>query len=123
MLIFVALVLIRLVSFCFYWWNNYFFNRLLLHNFIFIYLVTESAILFPNTSSVLWTDFLEEFFKESSPISNNCFSYFLVNDENPSLLTYFPVFGSIKHHAISIYKSAMSNQLSLLFLMGYHFDR
>ena len=66
-----------------------------------------TAILFPKNSPALWTNFSEAVFKESSPVSNYCFSYFLANDKNP-----YPylVFGSIEYlhiakleeHVISI---------------------
>ena len=60
-------------------------------------LVTASAVLFPKNSPALWTIFLEAVFKESSPLSNICFSYFLVNYKNPHHLTHFLVLGSIDY--------------------------
>ena len=56
-----------------------------------------SAILFPINSPVasaaLWSTFLEEVVKASSPVFNNCFPYFLdrflANDKNIYPLTYF----------------------------------
>ena len=47
--------------------------------------------------------FLEAVFKAYSPVSNNCFLYFLENDKNPYPLTYFLVLGSIENRAISVY--------------------
>ena len=46
---------------------------------------------------------LEVVFTPSNPVSNNYFSYFLANDKNPNLLTYFLVLGSIEYCIISIY--------------------
>ena len=66
-------------------------------------LVTASAILFPKILPALWTTFSEAASKESSPVSNNCFLYFLSNDKNPYPLTYFLDLGSIEYHVISIY--------------------
>ena len=58
-----------------------------------------SANLFPINSlvpsAVLSITFLEAVFKESSPISDNWFLYFLANDKNPNPATYFIVLGSI----------------------------
>ena len=45
--------------------------------------------------------FLEAVFEESSPVSNNCFLYFLANDSNLDPLTYFLVLGSIEYHSIA----------------------
>ena len=42
-------------------------------------LVTNSLILFPKNPPALWTNFLEVIFKKSSPVSSNCFLYFLAN--------------------------------------------
>ena len=70
-------------------------------------LATASAILFPINLPVLWTTFSEAVFKESSPVSYNCFLYlldtFLVNDKNSYRLTYFLVVGSTEYCVISIY--------------------
>ena len=66
-------------------------------------LVPASAILFPNNSPVLGANFLETAFKESGPVFNNYFLYFLPNDKNPYPLTYFLVLGSIEYRMISIY--------------------
>ena len=60
---------------------------------------TVSAILFPEYSPDSWTTFLEA----SNPLSHNCFLYFLTNDKNPDLLTYFLVLGSIEYRVTSIY--------------------
>ena len=67
-------------------------------------LVTVSANLFPESSPALWTTFLEPVFKESSPVSNNCFIilYFLTNDKNPYPLTYFLALGSVEYCYIAI---------------------
>ena len=54
---------------------------------------TSSAILFPKKSPVLLTTFWKHF---CSPVSNNCFLYFLANDKNPYPLTYVLVLGSIE---------------------------
>ena len=45
-------------------------------------LVTASAILFPKNSPVLWTTFLEAIFKQSSPVSHNCYGWYDINDIN-----------------------------------------
>ena len=58
-----------------------------------------SAILFPTNSLA----FFEAVFKESSPVSNNCFLHFLANDKNPHSLIYFLVLGSTEYRHISIY--------------------
>ena len=50
--------------------TGFVYRILLLYN-----LVTACAILSPKNSLVLWTTFLEEVFKESSPVSNNCFLF------------------------------------------------
>ena len=63
-------------------------------------LVTESAILFPKNSSAFWATFSEVVFTASSPVSNNCFLYFLANDKS---LTYFIVLGYIGYRRIYIY--------------------
>ena len=73
-----------------------------------------SAILFPINSPVasaaLWNTFLESVFRTSSPVSNNCFLYFLTNDINPYLLTYFLVLGFIEDGVIySCIKSTLSS--------------
>ena len=47
--------------------------------------------------------FLEAVFKESSPVSNTCFLYFLANDKNPCSLKYFLVLGSIEYRLIAIH--------------------
>ena len=47
--------------------------------------------------------FFEAVFKESSPVSNNFFLYFLKNDKSPYPLKYFIVLGSIEYHVISVY--------------------
>ena len=82
--------------------TGFVYRILLLYN-----LVTACAILSPKNSLVLWTTFLEEVFKESSPVSNNCFlcllEKFLANDKNPYPLRYFLVLGSIEQPNISIY--------------------
>ena len=49
----------------------------------------------------LFVSFLEGMFTTSSPVSNNCFLYFLVNDRNPYPLTYFLVFSSIEYRRIA----------------------
>ena len=65
------------------------------------YLVTASAILFPKNLPPLRTTFLEAVFTASSPVSNNCFLYFLANDKSTNPLTYFLVLGSIEYHCIT----------------------
>ena len=60
----------------------------------------STAILFHKNSPVVWNTFLEANFKESTPVSNNCFLYFLANDKNLYPLTYFLVFGSIEYPRI-----------------------
>ena len=65
--------------------------------------VTVSAILFPINSPALSITFLEAVFKESSPVSNNWFLYFLTNYKNLYPLTYFLVLRSIEYCRISIY--------------------
>ena len=47
------------------------------------------------------TTFLEAVFKESSPVSSNCFLYFLENDKNLYPLTYFLVLGSTEYCCIA----------------------
>ena len=61
-----------------------------------------TAILFPKNLPVLSTIFLEIVFKEASPVSNNCFLYFLANNKNLYPLTYVFVLGSIEYPLISI---------------------
>ena len=56
----------------------------------------QSAILFPKNSPMLRANFLAAVFKESSPVSNDYFLYFLANDENSYPLTYFLVLGTIE---------------------------
>ena len=68
-----------------------------------------SPLNLPVASAALWTTFLELIFRASSPVSNNCFLYFLANDKNQHLLTYFLVLGFIEYHIISIYQQAVSN--------------
>ena len=79
------------------------FYNALLNLFNISSLFSGGTILFPINSPALWTTFLEPVFKESSPVSKNCFLYFLVNDKNPSPLNYFLVLGSIEYRRISIY--------------------
>ena len=64
-------------------------------------LLTASAILFPKNSPALWTTYFEAVFTASSPISNNCFLYFLANEKNPYLFAYFIVLGSIEYRCIT----------------------
>ena len=45
--------------------------------------------------------FLEAVFRASSPVSNNCFLYFLVNNKNLYPLTHFLGFGSVQYHRIA----------------------
>ena len=63
-------------------------------------LVTASATFPLKYSPILWTTSLEAVFGASSPVSNNCYSYFLANDKNPYPLTYFIVLGSIEYCCI-----------------------
>ena len=93
----------------FLWRNNYFFNFFGFSSvtcFGFT-LVSEILVLIysPVDSAALSTteNFQEAIFGATSPVSSNCFLYFLANDKNPYPLTYFLVFGSIEYHIISIY--------------------
>ena len=61
-------------------------------------LVPASPVLFLKNSPALWTTFLEVVFKESSPVFSN---YFLANDKNPYLLTYFLVLASVAYRRIT----------------------
>ena len=64
-------------------------------------LITASAVWFPKNLPALWTTFFRGGFKESSPVSNNCFLYLLANDKNPNPLTYFLVLCSIEYRYIA----------------------
>ena len=52
-------------------------------------LATVPAVLFPKNSPVLWSAFSKIVFKESRPVSSNCFLYFLANDKNLYPITLF----------------------------------
>ena len=48
----------------------------------------------------LFYGLFETAFKDSSPVSNYYFLYFLANDKNPRPLTYYLDLGSIEYHGI-----------------------
>ena len=77
-----------------------------LYGALFLNATFFSALLFSFVAaaktSPLWATFLEVVFKESSPISNNCFLYFLANNKNPYPLTYFLFLGSVEYRRFSI---------------------
>ena len=94
----------------FFWWNNYFFlitSKIssyisILSSFDLVRVakvfdITRACNFVPKNSPALWTTFLEA----SSPVSNNCFLYFLVNDKFSYPLTYFLVLGSAEYHRIA----------------------
>ena len=71
-------------------------------NIIFVWLSYFVCNLISYKSICFIDHFLEAVFTASSPVSNNCFLYYLANDKIPYLLTYFLVLGWIEYWVISI---------------------
>ena len=83
--------------------SSLFSRGIIIYSKVLVSQFYHGLTLFPKNSPALWTTFLEAVFKESNPVSNNYFLYFLANDKNPYPLTYFLVLGSIEYRRISIY--------------------